>query len=82
VTPSEKEDNRTGFGDPASGASYSVHYQFSLGAPMRAVKAVTLKELLNRYVDHLWEAGSEPPRLYRRPFGLSYAAMAGASSMA
>ncbi|MBX8801593.1 hypothetical protein HBA92_12605 [Ochrobactrum sp. MR28] len=25
---------------------------------------------------------SEPPRLYRRPFGLSYAAMAGASSMA
>ena len=58
MASSEKEDNRAGFGDPASGASYSVHYQFSLGAPMRAVKAVTLKELLNRYVDHLWEAGS------------------------
>ena len=26
--------------------------------------------------------GFEPPRLCRRPFGLSYAAMAGASSMA
>jgi len=25
---------------------------------------------------------SEPPRIYRRPFGLSYAAMAGWSSMA
>ncbi|MFI3905519.1 hypothetical protein VBH83_18160, partial [Ochrobactrum sp. S1502_03] len=25
---------------------------------------------------------NEPSRLYRRPFGLSYAAMAGASSMA
>ena len=28
------------------------------------------------------ELGSEPPRVCRRPFGLSYAAMAGCSSMA
>jgi hypothetical protein len=29
-----------------------------------------------------WEADIEPPRVCRRPFGLSYAAMAGCSSMA
>lgn len=57
MTSSEKEDKDTAFGSLTSGASYSVHYQFSVNAP-RVVKPVTLKELLNRYVDHLWEAGS------------------------
>ena len=35
-----------------------------------------------RSVRQVCEALREPPRVYRRPFGLSHAAMAGCSSMA
>lgn len=54
---SKQESDSSSFLSTGSGA-YSVHYQFSLGAPIRSVKLVTLKELLKRYVDILWEPGS------------------------
>ena len=44
-----------------------------------------VERLLAGYVRHLANergGGSEPPRVRRRPFGLSHAAMAGCSSMA
>ncbi|AOF90820.1 site-specific integrase [Sinorhizobium sp. RAC02] len=53
---SKREDK-----DDVKGASvgtYEVHYQFSLGAPIRSVKDVSLKTLLTRYVDIIWEPGS------------------------
>lgn len=57
VVRSEKDDDSSSLGQTTSGA-YSLHYQFSLGTSVRAVKHVTLKDLLKRYVDILWEPGS------------------------
>ncbi|MGX5723084.1 tyrosine-type recombinase/integrase [Shinella zoogloeoides] len=56
MVPSEKENEKAGLEYPTAG-SYSLHYQFSSGSP-QAVNAVSLKVLLKRYVDHLWEPGS------------------------
>jgi hypothetical protein len=54
---------------------------FDLALRLRmAGSAVDLVDLV--FLQPFTEIGSEPPRLYRRPFGLSYAAIAGASSMA
>jgi len=55
LAPSKNEKPRVKY--PSSGA-YNVHYQFSTGAPLQSVRPVTLKDLLTRYVDHLWEQGS------------------------
>jgi len=40
------------------GSTYAVHYQFQANGPARIVKAQRLTDLLDRYVDILWEAGS------------------------
>lgn len=55
LAPSKIEKPRLEY--PSSGG-YSVHYQFSTGAALQSVRPVTLKDLLTRYVDHLWEQGS------------------------
>lgn len=57
VAPSKKESDSERLEYPSSGP-YSVHYQFSAGGSPRAVSPTTLKGLLKRYVDHLWEQGS------------------------
>lgn len=52
-----KREDKDGF-KGASVGTYEVHYQFSLGAPIQSVKDVSLKTLLTRYVDIIWEPGS------------------------
>lgn len=42
---------------PPNSGDFSVHYQFSIGAPLKPVELTSLKELLNRYGDILWEPG-------------------------
>lgn len=41
---------------PNSG-DFSVHYQYSLGGALKPVERASIKELLNRYGDILWEPG-------------------------
>jgi integrase len=53
----EREEEKVGFAGE-SVSSYNLHYQFSVGSPVKAVKGVSLKYLLERYVDILWEPGS------------------------
>ncbi len=38
--------------------AYSLHYQFAVGRPAKPVESVSLKLLLERYGDLLWEPGS------------------------
>jgi integrase len=42
----------------APSADYQVHYQFGASSPAKLVKLHTLKSLLQRYKDILWEEGS------------------------
>lgn len=39
-------------------ASFSLHYQYALGAGVKQVKPHSLKQLFQRYGDLLWEPGS------------------------
>jgi len=58
----------------------AVNYTLNFNGKSKAADDVAI--VLNLRREFSGSSGTEPPRVCRRPFGLSYAAMAGASSMA
>ncbi len=75
-TPKSSATAKTSFESLSYGhksSSRAIQTSFSSSTLISAWRAPSLSLIL---------AASEPRRVYRRPFGLSYAAMAGASSMA